>query len=42
VELRDDLTLTKLLWDSAQLKFTNLEEANKFVRREYRSGWTLS
>jgi len=41
VQLRQDLTLTKLNWDSGNLRFTNLEEANKFVRREYRSGWSL-
>ena len=41
VQLREDLTLYKLLWDSAALKFTNLEEANKFVRRDYRAGWSL-
>lgn len=26
----------KLLWDSANSKFTNLEDANAFLRREYR------
>ncbi len=41
VQLRDDLTLRKLLWDSAALKFTNLDEANQFVRNEYRAGWSL-
>ena len=41
VQLREDLTLNKLLWDTAALKFTNLEEANKFVRRDYRAGWSL-
>ncbi len=41
VQLREDLTLTKLHWDSASLRFTNLDEANKFVRREYRAGWSL-
>ncbi len=41
VKLREDLTLYRLCWDSAALKFTNLEEANRFVRREYRPGWTL-
>jgi hypothetical protein len=41
VQLREDLTLTKLHWDAAALKFTNLEDANKFVRREYRAGWSL-
>jgi predicted dehydrogenase len=41
VQLREDLTLCKLHWDSPALKFTNLDEANKFIRREYRAGWTL-
>jgi predicted dehydrogenase len=41
VQLREDLTLMKLHWDSANLKFTNLDDANKFVRRDYRAGWTL-
>ena len=42
VQLREDLTLCRLMWDSEQLKFTNLEDANKFVRSEYRAGWSLS
>jgi hypothetical protein len=41
VQLREDLTRFKLLWDSADLKFTNLEDANAFLRREYRAGWSL-
>jgi predicted dehydrogenase len=41
VQLREDLTLCKLLWDSQALKFTNLPDANNFVRREYRAGWSL-
>ncbi len=41
VQLREDLTLYRLKWDAEQLKFTNLEDANKFVRNEYRTGWTL-
>jgi len=41
VQLREDLTLARLMWDSEQLKFANLEDANKFIRREYRAGWTL-
>jgi predicted dehydrogenase len=41
VQLREDLTLARLMWDSEQLKFTNLEDANKFVRSEYRAGWSL-
>jgi predicted dehydrogenase len=39
--LREELTRKKLLWDPANLKFTNCEQANKFLRREYREGWTL-
>jgi predicted dehydrogenase len=30
-----------LLWDGANMKITNYEPANKFVKREYRSGWKL-
>jgi predicted dehydrogenase len=41
VQLREDLTLRKLLWDAPALKFTNLEEANRFLRRDYRAGWSL-
>jgi hypothetical protein len=29
----------KLLWDAAQMRITNFEEANQFVRRAYRAGW---
>ncbi|QMU31347.1 Gfo/Idh/MocA family oxidoreductase [Adhaeribacter radiodurans] len=32
----------KLLWDSAKMQFTNAPEANPFVTREYRSGWSLT
>ena len=38
VQLREDLTLCKLLWDGPGLKFTNLADANHFVRRDYRAG----
>jgi predicted dehydrogenase len=31
----------KIVWDSANLRCTNLPEANQYVRREYRKGWTL-
>jgi predicted dehydrogenase len=31
----------KLLWDAINMKITNLDEANQFVKREYRQGWTL-
>jgi hypothetical protein len=41
VQLRDDLTLCKLLWDPADLKFPNQEDANRFLRNDYRAGWSL-
>lgn len=31
----------KLLWDAKNMKITNFDEANQFVKREYRSGWNL-
>ncbi|WP_316768763.1 Gfo/Idh/MocA family oxidoreductase [Pedobacter frigiditerrae] len=32
---------SKLLWDNDQMKVTNFEDVNQFVKREYRKGWTL-
>jgi predicted dehydrogenase len=32
---------TTLDWDAAQLKVTNENEANRFVRRRYRKGWEV-
>jgi hypothetical protein len=31
----------KLLWDGANMKITNFEDANQFVKRTYRNGWSL-
>ena len=31
----------KLLWDGKNLKITNFDEANAFVKRDYREGWIL-
>ncbi len=31
----------KLLWDGANMKITNFDEANQFVKRNYRDGWSL-
>ena len=31
----------KLLWDAANMKITNYDEANQYVKREYREGWKL-
>jgi hypothetical protein len=31
----------KLLWDGVNMKITNFEPANQFVKRDYREGWSL-
>lgn len=31
----------RLEWDSENMRVTNVEEANKYLRREYRPGWEL-
>ncbi|MHC4623290.1 MAG: Gfo/Idh/MocA family protein [Planctomycetota bacterium] len=31
----------RLNWDGENMRVTNLPEANEYVRREYREGWTL-
>jgi len=31
----------RLIWDSANMKITNVPEANEYLHYEYRSGWTL-
>lgn len=31
----------KLLWDASNMKVTNFDEANQFVKRQYRDGWEL-
>ena len=31
----------KLEWDAANLRVTNIPEANRFLQYEYRKGWTL-
>lgn len=41
LKMRQELTTRKLLWDAAAMRFTNSDEANRFLRREYRAGWTL-
>jgi len=32
----------KLIWDAKNMKVTNFDEANQFVKRKYRDGWTLN
>jgi hypothetical protein len=31
----------QLLWDGPNMKITNFEPANQFVKRTYREGWSL-
>jgi predicted dehydrogenase len=31
----------KLLWDNNNMRVTNFDDVNQFVKREYRKGWTL-
>jgi hypothetical protein len=31
----------KLDWDGPKMRVTNDEQANRYLRREYRDGWTL-
>ncbi len=40
-QMREELTTKKLLWDGPNLRFTNSNEANKFLKTEYRQGWSL-
>lgn len=32
----------RLLWDAKNMKITNFDEANQFVKRDYRDGWSLT
>jgi len=41
MQMREELTHKKLLWDASSMRFTNSEEANKHLRSEYRQGWSL-
>ncbi|MEE3147522.1 MAG: gfo/Idh/MocA family oxidoreductase, partial [Bacteroidota bacterium] len=31
----------EMLWDAENMRVTNFEEANQFVKRNYREGWKL-
>jgi predicted dehydrogenase len=39
--LKEKILNTKLLWDGEAFKFTNMPEANQYLHKEYREGWTL-
>jgi hypothetical protein len=32
---------TRIEWDAENMKVTNLPDANRYVRKEYRKGWEL-
>jgi predicted dehydrogenase len=31
----------KMLWDQANMRVTNFDEVNQFIKRDYRQGWSL-
>lgn len=41
LQMREEMTTRKLLWDGPALKFTNSTAANQFLKRDYRDGWTI-
>ena len=40
-ELKEIGNRNKLMWDPEKFEITNMPEANQFLRREYRKGWSL-
>jgi predicted dehydrogenase len=40
-DLKSKLTRTRLHWDSKNFKITNMPEANQYLQRDYREGWSL-
>jgi hypothetical protein len=41
VQLREELTRRRLVWDGPNMQVADLPEASQFVHREYRKGWSL-
>ncbi len=39
--LKDKLLSTKLLWDAEKYAFSNMPEANQYLTKGYREGWSL-
>gem|GEM_PF-1235914 len=37
----DYLGRKKLVWNAREMKIMNFDEANQFVKREYREGWAI-
>ena len=42
LHIRELLTRKTLRWDPENLRFTNENEANEYLRRDYREGWRLA
>jgi hypothetical protein len=40
-ELREKMSGQVLNWDPQNFRFPNMPEADKFLHKEYRKGWTL-
>jgi hypothetical protein len=41
VAIKTQEAKVKLMYDGAAMRFTNLEEANALLHKEYRTGWSL-
>jgi len=41
MELREKVDRQNLLWDAKAKRFSNIPEANEFLHKNYRAGWTL-
>lgn len=39
--IKEKMTQIKLLWDGQAFRFTNVPEANQYLTKEYRQGWSL-
>jgi hypothetical protein len=39
--LKEKITRTRLHWDGEAMKVTNMPEANQYLHREYRDGWSV-
>ena len=41
VDLREQLSRQILVWDAAARQFSNLSQANAFLKKPYRPGWSI-
>jgi hypothetical protein len=42
LQMREELTTKRLLWDPEKLQFKNSDHANQFIKAAYREGWKLA